>query len=93
MDRQVDYEFSIKCAGTLAANLEVRFQSYGDVTLTSEELEKISPEGLRFHSYGNLGHWVNERELMDLYVWILSLLPDTAPRGKLLADIICFRNK
>ena len=75
-DLQVDYEFSIKSAETLASNLEVRFQPYENVALTREELEKNPPEGLRFHSYGNLGHWFNERELMDLFTWILFLLPD-----------------
>lgn len=75
-DRQVNYDFSFKCAETLAANLNVPFKSYEDVTLTREELEKNSPEGLRFYSYGNLGHWVNEKEIMDLFLWILFLLPD-----------------
>jgi lysophospholipase I len=75
-DLQVDYEFSIKTAETLASNLEVPFQSYENIALTRKELEKNPPEGLRFHSYGNLRHWVNEQELMDLYAWILFLLPD-----------------
>ena len=80
-DLQVDYEFSIKTAETLASDLEVPFQSYENTALTREELEKISPKGLRFHSYGNLGHWINEQELMDLYAWILFLLPD-GEKGK-----------
>jgi len=75
-DLQVNHEFSIKCAETLATDLGVCFQSYEDVTLTRKEVENSSPEGLRFHSYGSLGHWVNERELEDLFVWILFLLPD-----------------
>ena len=74
MDRQVNHEFFIKCAETLASNLEVRFQSYENVTLTRKELEKNSPEGLKFHS--KLGHWVNKQELVDLFAWILFLLPD-----------------
>ena len=32
--------------------------------------------GLRFYSYENLGHSVNDQELADLFVWILFLLPD-----------------
>jgi lysophospholipase-1 len=82
-DLQVDYEFSIKTAETLASNLEVPFQSYENITLTRKELEKVSPKRLRFHSYGNLGHWINEQELMDLYAWILFLLPDGEKRKDL----------
>ena len=75
-DLQVNYEFSIKTAETLASDLEVPFQSYENMALTRKELEKFPPEGLRFHSYGDLSHWVNDQELMDLYAWILFLLPD-----------------
>ena len=77
-DRQVDYEFAIQSAETLASHLDIPFRSYEKVPITPQELEENSVQGSRFYSYGTLGHWVNERELEDLFAWILFILPDVS---------------
>lgn len=76
-DLQVNHKFSIECAETLASNLEVPFRSYENIAATHKELEENSSLGLRFYSYGDLGHWVNEQELEDLFTWIRFILSES----------------
>ena len=75
-DGQVKYDFALTSAKQLAADLGVRFQSK-EKAQTREDLEKNGVDGVRFHSYQLLGHWIAPDELDDLVVWLAYLLPDT----------------
>jgi len=78
-DLQLNHKFAIETAETLAYHLQIPFRSYQGVAVTLRGFlqEKENPfPGLRFYSYENLGHSVNDQELADLFVWILFLLPD-----------------
>ena len=74
-DGQVKYEFALASAKQLASDLGVRFQ-LKEKAQTREELEKNGIDGLRFHTYPSLGHWIAPDELDDLVVWAAYLLPD-----------------
>ncbi|KAF8637099.1 hypothetical protein AX17_003004 [Amanita inopinata Kibby_2008] len=75
-DLQVNYDFAMASAKQLACDFDIRFQRKEKMQ-TREELEKNGVEGLRFHSYTSLGHWIAPDELDDLVVWVAHLLPDT----------------
>jgi predicted esterase len=75
-DGQVKYDFALASAKQLASDLGVRFQSK-EKAQTREDLEKHGIDGVRFHSYSSLGHWIAPDELDDLVVWLAYLLPDT----------------
>ncbi|KIL64593.1 hypothetical protein M378DRAFT_105926 [Amanita muscaria Koide BX008] len=74
-DGQVKYDFALASAKQLASDLGVRFQ-LKEKAQTREDLEKNGIDGIRFHSYPSLGHWIAPDELDDLVVWAAYLLPD-----------------
>ncbi|KAF8626645.1 hypothetical protein AX15_004738 [Amanita polypyramis BW_CC] len=74
-DSQVKSEFALASAKQLASDLGVRFQIKKE-RQTQEDLERNGIDGLRFHVYSSLGHWISPEELDDLVVWVAHLLPD-----------------
>ncbi|KAF8346550.1 acyl-protein thioesterase 1 [Amanita rubescens] len=75
-DLQVRHDFALASAKQLASDLGVRFQ-LKERTQTRDDLERNGVDGLRFHTYPLLGHWITPDELDDLVVWVAYLLPDT----------------
>ena len=74
-DGQVKYEFALASAKQLASELGIRFQLKENAQ-TREDLEENGIDGLQFHTYRSLGHWIAPNELDDLAVWAAYLLPD-----------------
>ncbi|KAM6490340.1 Phospholipase/carboxylesterase [Amanita muscaria] len=74
-DGQVKYDLALASAKQLASDLGIRFQLKKKAQ-TREDLEKNGIDGLRFHSYPSLEHWIGPDELEDLAVWAAYLLPD-----------------
>ncbi|KAF8737300.1 hypothetical protein AX14_013148 [Amanita brunnescens Koide BX004] len=75
-DQQVQHDFALASAKQLASDLGVRIQ-LKEKAQTRDDLERNGVDGLRFHTYPSLGHWIAPDELDDLVVWLAHLLPDT----------------
>ncbi|KAF8064287.1 acyl-protein thioesterase 1 [Lyophyllum atratum] len=75
LDVQVDYNFSLRSAQTLSSDLGIPLHA-SDERLTSDDFKDPgSIAGIRFISYDDLGHWMNELEMEDLHAWIAAVLP------------------
>lgn len=82
LDHQVEYEFSLKVAETLASELNIQFQAMNK-RLTLEQFKTNRTNvGLTFITYDQLGHWIQTpEEIQDLSVWIEACLPNNSGDG------------
>ena len=75
-DIQVDYDFSVQSAQTLASDLGISFHESEERLIEADlATESGDKSGVCFMSYSDLGHWMNDKEMDDLGVWIRALLP------------------
>jgi hypothetical protein len=83
LDHQVEYEFALKAAETLASELNIQFRST-DQRLALEQFKADGGKaGLTFVAYDQLGHWIQiPEEMKDLTVWIEACLPHNTVDGE-----------
>ena len=82
LDRQVEYEFSVKAAETLASDLNIPFHTMNERLALEQFKIDSSNEGLIFVTYDPLGHWIQTpEEMQDLGVWIEACLPHNGGEG------------
>lgn len=81
-DHQVDYEFSLKAAETLASELDIQFRATNQRLAAEQFKVDGGKAGLTYVTYDQLGHWIQTpEEITDLHVWIEGCLPHHSADG------------
>ena len=82
LDHQVEYEFSLKAAETLASELNIQFRPTNQRLALEQFKADDGKAGLTFVTYDQLGHWIQTpEEMKDLTVWIETCLPHNTVDG------------
>jgi len=82
LDHQVEHEFSLKAAETLASELNIQFHATSQRLALERFKTDSGNAGLTFVTYDQLGHWIQTpEEMQDLSVWIEACLPCDSDDG------------
>ncbi|KAG5641290.1 hypothetical protein DXG03_005567 [Asterophora parasitica] len=74
IDPRLKIRFSVETAQTLSADLGIPFYESVERLKPDDFKEPGSSAGLRFVTYDDLGHWMDNTMMEDLNVWIRAIL-------------------